>query len=317
MTRDEFLKSCSSLALGSVFCTASAKGGLTAAINAQSTNNSISCFGDSLTAGAGGVPYSKFLQEAFPSKSIKTFGLGGQNAEQIACRQGGLSIYVTVENNSFAGLNEIGVTHISTPFLSTKASSNTFESAGSIGGVRCTMIRTASGPLNNLTEKYTLKPLSQSSARIDPDSVFAPADSSGTRDDFQILWLGRNDVPRLETVMGVIDSCINHISTPRRFILLGILNGLKETRGTEIHRVINDFNENLKLKYPDNYVSVGPPDQNEILALNFSPTEEDRITMALGAIPGSLRSDNTHLNVQGYRLVANRILSFFKNTSFH
>jgi lysophospholipase L1-like esterase len=316
MTRDQFLKSCSSLALGSVFYTACAQDGGDLTISTQSLNNSISCFGDSLTAGAGGVPYSKFLQDAFPGKSIKTFGLGGQTAEQIACRQGGMNIYVTVENNSFAGAKEIAVSRISTLFLSSKATSNTFQSIGTISGVRCTMIRTASGSLNNLTEKYTLKPHGDSSALIAPDSIFIPDDAYSTKDDFQILWLGRNNVPRLETVMGVIDSCVNHISAPQRFILPGILNGLKETRGTEIFRVIDEFNENLRQKYPDNYLSVGPPDQDEMLALNFYPTEEDRVTMALGAIPRNLRADNTHLNVTGYQLVANRILSFLKNASF-
>ncbi|QRM56450.1 hypothetical protein [Sinorhizobium sp. BG8] len=75
------------------------------AISDASVIRNIAAWGDSLTAGAGAstalTSYPARASLLFaPARDIANCGVGGQDAEQIAARQGGVPITVTVENNS-------------------------------------------------------------------------------------------------------------------------------------------------------------------------------------------------------------------------
>ena len=67
--------------------------------------------GDSLTAGTGASDnsntYPAILSKYLPNRVINNTAIGGQNAQQIASRQGGLPIFITLAGNSFAGSNAI------------------------------------------------------------------------------------------------------------------------------------------------------------------------------------------------------------------
>lgn len=279
----------------------------------------ISCWGDSLTAGSGGKPYATMLKDALPDRTINYYAISGQLSNQIAARQGGKSIQITVEGNAFTGADAVKITNISTKFLSTGSNQNIYVSKGKVAGVVCEITRTVAITPESKTEVYTIKPLETTTVAIAEKSVFIPEESETTKSDTQILWMGRNDTPRFEQnrVLDSIESCINHLDKPARFAVIGVLNGANEPIGSANYNAIKAFNEILASKYPNNFIPSTPPTEDEIKALNYILTEEDKTDIANGAFPKGLRNDNIHLNNRGYQVIANRVEAFLeKNPTY-
>ncbi len=57
---------------------------------------SIAAWGDSLTAGSGGIPYPTELERLLPGRTIFNGGAAGQNSTQIVARQGAIPLRVTL-----------------------------------------------------------------------------------------------------------------------------------------------------------------------------------------------------------------------------
>lgn len=270
----------------------------------------ISCFGDSLTAGTGGTPYPTFLSWYY-RRLVNNFGVGGQTAQQIACRQGGLPIYL----GAFTFNNQTAVSI--TPnyqFLSTPADNTTRTMSGTINGIQCIITRTASGGPPSTTETYTILPVGNNTTAIPANSQFLPDDGLNATRDIQILWLGRNNVPTLTGLDGWIDSCVGKLHHPRRVLIIGVKNAQNETNGTANKTAIDAMNVILQGNYPNNYVSIAPPTQAEATAVGYGTfTTQDITDIANGIFPATFHFDNVHFNSYGYQVIANRCISLIGN----
>lgn len=271
-------------------------------------NLTIVCWGDSLTAGTGGIPYTRFLEKAFPNRAIMNFSIGGQKADQIAARQGGIPVTVSIENNAFKEERAVKLNSISTKLLSTAANNKIFTLKGKVNGIDCTLARKFSRSHFNEIEIYTLTPVIPSIEYIPINSIFVSDEAEFFRSSFQIFWMGRNDTPNFDGVDNLLDACISYLNNSDHYLVIGILSDIREIKGTTIHNKTIAFNELLEIKYKNRYVPITPPTSEELKTINYSPTLKDLSDINNGVFPTGLRADNTHLNNKGYELIANRII---------
>lgn len=283
------------------------------------TVQNISCWGDSLTAGAGGKPYATILKEAMPDRAFNYYAISGQQAHQIAARQGGQKIEVTLEGDSFNGDKAVKIIAINNKFLSTGSNQNMYVSKGKVAGVACEITRIVDISSGSKIEVYTIKPLGATTVAVPDKSVFVPDESEITKFDTQILWLGRNDTPRFEQnrVTDIIQSCIDHIEKPARFAIIGILNGIEEKIGNENYDAITAINKLLADKYPDNFIPSTPPTEEEVKAINYTLTEQDKTDINNGTFPKGMFNDNIHFNNRGYYIIAKRVEAFLKRNPIY
>ena len=269
----------------------------------------INCFGDSLTLGEAGnaTPYPKSLMDKLFPRLLINQGIGGQKTEQIAARQGGKPIFVTLNGNTFVGSNTISITNINIEFLSTAANTTTAYSSGILAGVHCLIIRTVVSGV----ETYTVRPSSSSNTAVPVKTRFYPDSASNAKPTIQIFWYGRNDVffgsTSLVNVPAYIDDSIEFMQKPRRFLTIGILPALTEIIGTANYNSILSVNNTVKANYPNNYIESTPPTVSEMDAINYIPTTQDNIDIANGVFPSGMFYDNVHITTNGYMIIANRI----------
>lgn len=268
----------------------------------------INCFGDSLTEGAGSVNTNSLslpnhLANILYPRTVFNQGIGGQTMEQIACRQGALPIYISLAGGKLNRNVDVAITSISTQFLSTAASSLTKYSGGILNGIPCLITRT----VVSTVETYVIRASNDSQILIADNSIFYPDSAYNAKDSIQVLWWGRNNVPNLTALEGLIDNAILKMSSPKRAIIIGVKPSLNEIIGTANYNACINMNNILASNYPDNYISIAPPTVDEMAYIKYIPTSQDNIDIANGVFPTGMHSDNTHLNGFGYNIIANRV----------
>ena len=274
----------------------------------------IDCFGDSLTDGAGsGTPregYPVWLSRLLPDRIINNYGIGGQTLEQIGARQGAIPCKITIPGNVLNGYNEVNLTSISPQLGSTAADQLDRYFSGKVNGIPVVIKRTGA------SEVYTIKCLGTTTgATISPNSVFVPDSSRNARSHIQILFWGRNNnvFNIIPSLTAAYESAVNYMESPKRVLIIGILNAMTETVGTGAYNAIIACNDTLRSIYKDRYVEITPPTVEELSAIDISPTSQDLADIGNGIFPASMHADNTHLLGTGYRIIANRIYAKMVN----
>lgn len=268
---------------------------------------SIVGWGDSLTAGTGGTrSYLQWLSDLLANRVMTNQGIGGQTFQQIAPRQGSAPALLTLSGNAFNGTAAVPVTLASPQLLSTPADNNTRVVSGLLAGVPCYLTRTASGGPPSTTETYTVTPFLTSAVAVPANTPFYPDDGLNARHQIQLLWLGRNNTPTFVGLSDAIDACIGYMGTPRRNLVLGVLNALNETIGGANYSAIVAQNADAAARWPTQFVAMTPPTAEEMATLSYTPTTQDNTDITNGTIPTGMRFDNVHLNDVGYRLIALR-----------
>ena len=277
-----------------------------------SSNATIAAWGDSLTEGGLGnaTPYPTLLATLL-GRTVRNFGIAGQKAESITARQGGLKPTLSVQGNAFAGTGPVTVTALSVKLLYTTGN-DTRTITGVVAGVPCTMTRTATGTVDTQVETYTLTPKSASTASVPANSEFIPDDGVANKGAVQILWMGRNDVPALTNVGSLIDSAVNYLDQPARFLLIGVPPSLVEPKGSANFKAIDSFNAGLAAKYPNQYISITPPTDAEMTAIGYTPSAQDKADIANGLFPVGMHTNDVHFKTEGYQVVVNRLAAKLK-----
>lgn len=282
-------------------------------LEAAGRTPTITCFGDSLTAGTGGTALATLLGRLLPNRLVNNAGIGGQTAAQIAARQGGLPVDVTLSGNAFAGAGAVSVTAISTELLSAPSENNTRYGSGTIGPLQCFLIRTATGGPPSTSETYTITPAYSSTGAVPAKTRFVPDSAANARHDIQVIWIGRNNVGgTISTVPGLVEDMVEYMATPKRAVVVGVLAGTTETIGSGSTRTnLDAANAELEETWGDAFVTADPPTVDEMTAVGYTPSGADNTQIANGVWPDGLRSDSSgnrvHLTTQGYQIFANRI----------
>lgn len=270
----------------------------------------IECFGDSLM----NEPLVMCNMELGSIRQLNARGIGGQNATQIACRQGGIPVYITVSGNALSGATATAVTSISTQFLSSPATTATTYESGIVNGIYCLLTRTVVSSV----ETYSIYGYNNSTGAIPANSIFYPDTAYNSRKNVNWWMWGKNGTGSAGTLLEIYEKCISTLEAPRRVLIGGYLLSLNQTLGTSDYTTNIALNDSIRVKYPDNYVEVTAPTTAEMDYIKYTPTSQDLTDISLGVFPTGMRRvnsgvvDNVHLNEFGNAILGVRIADMLK-----
>lgn len=279
----------------------------------------IVCWGDSLTAGAGGhialdgattispaVTYPKVLAE-LSGREVINMGVGGETATTIAARQGGLNMLVSActipaeavpVKVELIGSNGIEVAPLKQ------------DSTGRCGVNPC-YINDIEGKLTRENDEYYFTRTTAGKAYSVPDGT--PIVTQGMltqRDKIAVIFIGTNggfgnDWVNFTGLTDIYDSMINFLDYEQKeYVIVGLT-----TQGTEERRKMEQI---LSERYGNRFINM-----REYLTSSESIYEEkgialsddDKVLMAEGKVPACIRIDGVHFNSVGYRMLGEKIYS--------
>lgn len=296
----------------------------------------IVCWGDSLTAGAGGdgVTYPKVLQsliqehicDRYVLKShlnskytylinsddytveipVINMGVGGENTITITGRNGAIPYIVSESLTIPANTTPVeihftskGGEHVA-PLRQGQAGVNTVT----IGGIE--------GTLSISQESYTSKDYSYNFIRsVAGESQAVPAGteiitaaSAQYLDYITVIFMGQNGGYKdFDDLIRQQRAIIDHQTANNdRFIIVGLHTGTKESRQA--------LEAAMEAEYGEKYINLREYMSTSAMAdAGLEPTAEDSAQMKQGSTPTSLlvHKDNVHFNAVGYELIGNLI----------
>lgn len=138
-----------------------------------------------------------------------------------------------------------------------------------------------------------------------------------------VFWVGRNDFgsgfdaawrTQVKADLAAMVAALGH----SRYMVLSILNQNTAITGTAEHTGIVTLNAELSTIHGSRYFDIRGYLINSALdALGISPSAQDLLDIGNDVPPDSLRSDNIHLNTNGYLAVAtavNSLVSIFQTS---
>jgi lysophospholipase L1-like esterase len=267
-----------------------------ASAQARFAGQPVDAWGDSLTSGTPGIgglpgtwPYQ--LSALLDGRVVRNFGVSGQTSDAIAAREGALQPLLRVAGNLLPAEGTVAVT----------VTNNVGIPGVGLGEVHGTLNGTP-GKLAYTPDYHHvfIRDTGGAPVRVPADSPFLVDDH---REDINVFWAGRNDVNLSQTseTMKNIERMAAHVGH-ERFIILGILNGAGEGRGTAKYATVMSLNRQLATRFPSNFIDV-----RAALVANANQTAMDQADRASDVVPGSLRVDSQHLSADGYRIVAQQV----------
>ena len=260
------------------------------------------CWGDSLTEGANGVtPYTTKLAELLGSNyTVINRGCGGDTAEGIACRQGGLPVYLqpcSLSNTAHEAVNVVFKNIIGESVKPMFDSSFDGQRTNINGKLYYTSLRGENrqpvlcaytdGEGQTINRPYYLH--------------FGEYDT--LRNKTMVIWSGSNNAPNEETIENIIQkirAMIAHNGN-NNYIVVGL------TSLTAMPDVLK-CNRKMALAFGIHFLDISDYLRNYALDdLGISETSQDVIDKNNGDIPSSLRTDPVHLTSGANEVVANQV----------
>jgi len=266
----------------------------------------IAAFGDSMTNGylGGGPTYPIALASAL-GVEVQNFGIPSQTSHEIALRQGGLQITLTVTGNSIPATASVAVTAYSPS--DTWRSGFTWSFAGTLAGIDGTLTKASDN-----TWSFT-RTAAGTAAACPPGTVFVPATEKPYDSWIQILWSGRNNV-NTAVVKADTDAMVANLTPQnKQFLILSVFNGQNEPSGSAGYNNVAAVNAALAAAYPNNYVDLRAWIINSgLAAAGITPTAADTTAISEDRIPPSLMVDNLHLTGTGYTIIGTYLASVIR-----
>ena len=273
-----------------------------------SENNIIDCWGDSLMYGTGGngVTMPNELQKLLPNYTINNYGQGGEKAEEIAFRQGGMFAYAepfTLKaNGSYTDIKVSSVDGLEFSNLNLQGTyyGNNFVY---INGIKCFFRKSE----NDGFYKVAI------AQEIPKDIIFSKkqiliAESFYKKNNnILIICVGEN---------GWIDNNYKHLcdivekmikkNNAKKFLIISRPSGNKET--------MNEEEKEYACRFGNNYFNARDYiSKYGLLDNNLSATANDLQAINVGAIPPQLLVDNVHGNEYFYKSYAIGVYEHLKH----
>ena len=278
-------------------------------IGTRTLDTDLLVWGDSLTAGAGGngTSYPAVCANEL-GLTYKNCGVGGENANTIAARQGGNELIIPA--------GEINGTYPYTDFVDPFGGNvrplrqGTGSNSGNkiyIDGEECTLSITQTSSTST-DAVYTISGYTGGASTVPKLARFAGSNFNGK---IVVIWVGTNGASvtgttsAVEARIAIIDSMIKHLDH-NRYVIMGI------SRGTETNQAADDAA--MLAHYGNKFFPTRKLLVDYGLTINgLTPTEQDTADIAVGTVPTQLRSDTTHMNAYGYtaigKMLADKIRS--------
>lgn len=271
------------------------------------SNATLVAWGDSITAGAGGTPWPTILGQSL-GRTVVNKGVGGQGALSIAMRQGSITAFLTVNNNTIPAAGSVAVTARTASPIDSLMPVQTM--AGKLGGIPGTLARATDN-------SYTFTRTTAGAARSIPTLTPFIPDTGDLDFATTLLMVGTNGVyTDPQTVIQTVTKMVAFLKPiNKRFVVLSLLNGGNEasrfsgTTGYTNTMVANDY---FRTTWPDNYLDV-----RRVLINSYNPAlPQDVIDFGHDVTPTSLSADTIHLNTAGYTIVAGAVQQFLTDKSW-
>ena len=261
--------------------------GLWDTINYNEYTTDLCFWGDSLTAGAGGsgTTYPSVCASELGITSFKNCGVGGENANTIACRQGGNSLILKEGTVSTYSLSELKDIYGTTCNPLRQGSGNSSVNPIYINGVKCTLSISQTSTTDP-NAKYTITGYNDKLLAETPVK-FAGCDITAK---ITVIFVGQNG-PGLAQRLSIIDSMISKIND--KYIIMGLSSGSSASRADEEAQLLSKYGVHyFNTRYMLSKYGMD--------IMKLTPTSSDTIEMNNGEVPSSLRADSIHLNANGY-----------------
>lgn len=259
----------------------------------------LACYGDSMTqgSGGGGTNYPAVLDTLVPV-TVANYGIASQQSFEIALRNGGLDVFVTVSGGSIPASGSVVVTVL--PALNWRAGS-AWSFPGTLEGVPGVLAKSAATPA---VWTFT-RNASGSAVPVRPESRFQSAQQAPAGVG-RIIWVGRNNptLPQPATDVRAMAAEAQRVGAP--YIVLPIFNQESEPSGSSGYTNVMATNAELA-KDPNFYDMRGYMIRNGLADAGISATAADTTAISEDRIPPSLMSDAIHLNAAGYTVVGKRL----------
>lgn len=258
--------------------------------------NEFVAWGDSLTYGAGGGGVSwRSVFTALSGVPVVSRAVGGETSTQIASRANGTPLTFSVTADS------IPASSTTTTTCTTSSGIPTSQSGSVVcyyDGIRLTLSY-LSGSTSNVFRSESVA----SDTPVPGNSLLVCEQGIADRYRKQVIWVGRNDSPPRASVESNITGIINYGRTGK-YLIVGVTNNSAEPAGSSGYTDIVNLNARLAVAYGERFLDIRTILVNDGMArAGLAPTGSDLAEIATDRIPGSLRSDSTHLNAAGYTVV--------------
>lgn len=294
----------------------------------------IVCWGDSLTAGAGGngVTYPKVLSSLIQKQvcdpyDLKSYsgskhshlidsadytleipvinmGVGGETSITIAGRNGAIPYILSEALTIPSGTTpvEIHFTSKGGEYVAPLRQGQSGVNSVTIGGIEGTL-----SIIQNTWESkeysYTFTRMAAGEIKTVPAGTeIITAASSQYLDYITVIFIGQNGGYRdFDDLILQQRAIIDHqTSNNDRFIIVGLHTGTKESRAA--------LEEAMKKEYGGKYINLREYMSTHAMDdAGLEPTEEDILLMEKGATPASLLCDEVHFTPAGYALIGELI----------
>lgn len=303
-------------------------------------NYDIVCWGDSLTYGQteeSTLPTENSYPSVLASltgKTVKNMGIGGETAQTIAVKLGGLTLApsgpftlggaagssVTFTEGSF---NDLTGGHIVPRSITGYCYG--WEGVCYLNGI--------AGKITSLSVDESVKPRTLKSLTFtrledgealtvneNESRIFIPSGNM-VKGDINVIFIGENgwhdadnDGATNELDLSyIIDRMIEKTPNPEKTIIIGLTTGTAASRAA--------MEKHMSGKYGNRYINMRAhiSSIDTLEAAGITPTEQDLVNVTEGSMPKSLwrnDSDYVHMNSTGYRIVANKIYQTMQSLGF-
>lgn len=258
----------------------------------------IALWGDSLTS----IELVTYINAVFPARIIYRGGVGGQFSTDVAARQGGVVIRLSLANDTIPPSGVVDITSRSASPITALGGTAT----GTINGIHGSLNRAANG-----SYAFT-RDAAGASSTVAPNTPFI-VDTFGRDTWPTVLWMGRNNFYDPVQVKKDIASSVAFLkSNPKLFLVLSILNAEGEIKGTERYTTLTRLNADLHAQYPNNFIDI-----RSYLVSQYDPSSpQDVVDFQNDVVPTSLRRDQVHLNTKGNILVGKKLSEFIQSKAW-
>lgn len=260
-------------------------------------NYDMICWGDSITAGAGGsgATYPSVCANEL-GVSVLNAGVGGETPATISARQGGNSIMLPKGTVNTYSIFKDALGNTVAPLR--QGSGGYSATYCYVNGVKCTL---ALSQTNSTSTDAVWTITGYEDELLCETPIMLNGGTFNSK--ITTIFIGQNG-NSLEDRMTYIDAMIAR--TNGKVVVLGLSTGTSETRAVE--------EKTLLSKYGNRFFNTRHMlSQYGLSVAGVTPTGADNASIAEGSVPPSLLYDSVHLNGKGYealgKMLADKIRS--------
>lgn len=265
----------------------------------KANEQAIVCWGDSLTAGAGGngTTFPKILA-AKSGKTVYNYGVGGESATTIASRQGGITMRVSPFTIP-SGTTSTEISIMGSNGLPTEPLRQNNH------GINPCYINGIKGELSydkTAGKYYFTRSEAGEEVEVEQETDIVTNAMLTRRKDIAVIFVGTNGGHKsIDNLVNIQKSMINYLDyEDKEYVVLGLTTRTKAER--------QELEDRMVLEYGDRYINLREYLSTQGLAdANITPTAEDLAEMEVGSVPPSLLADDVHFNAKGYELIGNYV----------